>query len=41
MSESESRRRNKATRVSTAGVNPTGMMSPKSTAASDRRRKAK
>ena len=42
MSESESRRRNKATRgTPSSAVNPNSLMSPKSSAASDRRRKAK
>jgi hypothetical protein len=43
MSESEAKRRNKGVRTSAlaGGSSPASMMSPKSTVASDRRRKAK
>jgi hypothetical protein len=43
MSESEAKRRSKGVRTSalTGGADATSMMSPKSTVASDRRRKAK
>tara|TARA_B110000285_G_scaffold204075_1_gene240737 strand:+ start:1615 stop:1842 length:228 start_codon:yes stop_codon:yes gene_type:complete len=43
MSESEAKRRSKGVRTSalTGGASATSMMSPKSTVASDRRRKAK